>query len=168
MGKLDKFLRIIDLISEWTGKTVSLFIFLLALIVGYEVVSRYLFKSPTIWVHEVSAMLFGTFIIIGGAFTALKGGHVNMDLLYKSLSLRVRIFLDLLMFLVILAFLGAIIWKGGSTAWKSVKLLEHASTQWGPPIYPFKVMLPLGAILLLLQMIAKFIRDFRTLTTGKE
>jgi TRAP-type mannitol/chloroaromatic compound transport system permease small subunit len=168
MGKVDKFLRVIDSLSEWTGKAVSFFIFLLALIVGYEVVVRYLFKSPTLWVHETSAMFFGTFIIIGGAYTALKGGHVNMDLIHKALGTRARALLDILTFSLALAFLSALLWKGGATAWKSVKTLEHASTQWGPPIFQFRVMLPLGALLLLLQLIAKFIRDLRTLITGKE
>jgi TRAP-type mannitol/chloroaromatic compound transport system permease small subunit len=168
MEKLNTLLNTIDRLSEWTGKLVSFFIFLLALIVGYEVVARYVFKSPSIWVHEVSAMIFGTFIIIGGAYTALKGGHVNMDLVQKSLSPRIRLVLDLLTFFVALAFLGAIIWKGGIAAWKSVKILEHASTQWGPPLYPIRVMLPLGAALLLLQLFAKFFRDLRALINRKE
>jgi len=167
MGKLDKTLGFIDSLSEWTGKAVSFLLFLLTVIVGYEVVSRYVFQSPTIWVHEMSAMLFGTFIIIGGAYTAYRGGHVNMDLVYRAFSPRVRALLDMVTFLVALVFLWALLWKGGVTAWKSIKMVEHASTQWGPPIYPFRVMLPLGAFLLLLQLIAKFIRDCRTLITGK-
>jgi len=168
MGMVDKVLGLIDSISEWTGKTVSFGILLLALIVGYDVVVRYLFNSPTRWVPETSEMLFGTFIIIGGAYTALKNGHVNMDLLHKTLSLRVRTLLDVLTFFVALAFLGVLLWHGGKTALKSVMVLEHASTQWGPPIYPVRVMLPLGALLLILQLVAKFIRDLRTLFTGKE
>lgn len=168
MGIIDKCLHVIDAISEWTGKAVSFFIFLLALIVGYEVVARYVFKSPTLWVHEISVMLFGTFIIIGGAYTALKGGHVNMDLVHKALGTRTRALLDILTFTLTLVFLSALLWKGGGAAWKSVRTLEHASTQWAPPLYPFRVMLPLGAALLLLQSIAKLIRDFRTLITGKE
>jgi len=168
MRKLDKILNIIDQISEWSGKTVSFFICALALIVGYEVVARYIFKSPTLWVHETSAMMFGTFIIIGGAFTAYMGGHVNMDLVQNLLSTRIRALVNVLTFFIAFAFLSAIIWKGGVTAWKSVKMLEHASTQWGPPIYQFRVMLPLGAILLLLQLIAKLIRDIGVLISGKE
>jgi TRAP-type mannitol/chloroaromatic compound transport system permease small subunit len=168
MGMVDKLLHIIDSISEWTGKTVSFGILLLALIVGYEVAARYLFKSPTLWVHEVSVMFFGTFIIIGGAYTALKGMHVNMDLVHNALSPRIRALLDVLTFFIALPFLGVLLWVGGKSAWKSVMVLEHASTQWGPPIYPFRVMLPLGALLLLLQLVAKLIRDLRILFTKKE
>lgn len=168
MGMVDKLLCLIDSISEWTGKTVSFGIFLLALIVAYDVVVRYVFNSPTRWVPETSEMMFGTFIIIGGAYTALKNGHVNMDLLHKMFSLRVRTLIDVLTFFVALAFLGVLLWHGGRSALKSVMVLEHASTQWGPPIYPLRVMLPLGAFLLILQLVAKFIRDLQTLFTGKE
>lgn len=168
MGMVDKLLHIIDSISEWTGKTVSFGIFLLALIVGYEVAARYLFKSPTLWVHEVSVMFFGTFIIIGGAYTALTGMHVNMDLVHNALSPRIRALVDVLTFFIALPFLGVLLWVGGKSAWKSVMVLEHASTQWGPPIYPFRIMLPLGALLLLLQLVAKLIRDLRILFSRKE
>ena len=165
---LDQILNMIDKISEWTGKTVSFLIFFLALIVGFEVVARYVFGRPTLWAHELSVMMFGTFIIIGGAYTQFKGGHVNMDLVHRLLSTRARALLDMVTFFVALAFLVTLLWVGGKTAIKSVMELEHASTQWGPPIYPFRVMLPLGALLLILQLVAKFIRDLRTFVKGKE
>jgi len=165
---LDKILSVIDAISEWSGKIVSFLILLLALLIGYEVVVRYIFKSPTLWAHELSSMIFGTFIIIGGAFTALKNSHVNMDLVHRSLRTRSRALLDLLTFFIALAFMLTLLWFGGKSAIKSVMTLEHASTQWAPPLYPFRLMLPLGAFLLILQLIAKFIRNLRTLITGRE
>jgi TRAP-type mannitol/chloroaromatic compound transport system permease small subunit len=168
MGKLIKCLHIVDLVSDWSGKVVCYLILSLALIVGYEVVARYVFGRPTLWVHELSAMFFGTFIIIGGAYTALQRGHVNMDVIYGSLHPRIRALIDVITVFLAFIFVGVLVWKGWEAAWRSIKLLEHASTQWGPPLYPFRTMLPLGAFLLLLQVIAKFIRDIITLVTGKE
>ena len=168
MEKILKCLHIVDLVSGWSGRVVCYLIFFLALIVGYEVVARYAFKSPTLWVHELSAMFFGTFVLIGGAYTALKGGHVCMDVVYGSFSPRVRALLDVITFFIALAFVGVLVWKGWESAWRSIKLLEEASTQWGPPLYPFRTVLPVGAFLLLLQLVAKFIRDLIILITGKE
>jgi TRAP-type mannitol/chloroaromatic compound transport system permease small subunit len=167
-ASLEKCLRIIDSISDLTGKAVSFLIFSLALVVGFEVVARYVFSRPTVWVHELSAMFFGTFVIIGGAYTLGKGGHVNMDVVYGALGPRIRAFLDVVTAFVAFAFVVVLLWKGGIVAWRSVKVLEHASTQWGPPFYPFRVMLPLGALLLLLQLLAKFIRDLHILIKGKD
>jgi TRAP-type mannitol/chloroaromatic compound transport system permease small subunit len=168
MGQIFKCLRFIDLVSEWSGRAVSYLLFFLALIVGYDVVLRYVFNSPTRWAYELSVMFFGTFVLLGGAYTALKNGHVNMDVVYGLFSLRIRALLDVITFFVAFAFVGVLVWKGWETAWESIKILEEDSTLWGPPIYPFRTMLPLGAFLLLLQLIAKFIRDLITLITGKD
>ena len=168
MGGIFRYLHFIDLISDWVGRVVSYLIFFLALIIGYDVLARYLFNSPTRWAYELSIMFFGTFVLLGGAYSAVKGGHVNMDVVYNLFPRRVRALLDVITFFVALAFVGVLLWKGGATAWDSIKILETDSTLWGPPIYPFRTMLPLGAFLLLLQLIAKLIRDVITLITGKD
>ena len=168
MGTILKFLRIIDSVSDWSGRVVCYLILFLALIVGYEVVARYAFDSPTVWVNELSTMFFGTFIIMGGAYTAFKGGHVNMDVIYGSFRPRIKALIDVITIFLAFIFVGVLVWKGWEAAWRSIKLMEHASTQWGPPLYPFRIMLPLGAFLLFFQLIAKFIRDIITLATGKE
>ncbi len=160
----------IDWLSESVGKMAGLLIVALALIVSYDVVKRYFFGQPTVWAQEMSAMLFGTFIILGGAYTAKENKHVNMDIFYSRFSPRGRAVLDIITFFILtIPFLGILLWKGGEGAWRSLANLEHDSTQWGPPLYPFRIMLPLGAFLFLLQAIAKFIRDCRTLrSTGRK
>ena len=162
-----KVVEIIEKISEWTGKAVSFLITILALIVGFEVVARYVFNRPTEWGPELSAMIFGTFAVLGAAYTLRKNGHVNMDIIYLALPPRGRAFLDLCTSVLSFSFVGVLVWKGGESAWLSIKTLEHASTIWAPPIFPVKSMLPLGAFLLLLQLVAKFIRDLHTLKNGQ-
>ena len=169
METIMKGLRFVDSLSEWTGKGVSFLIFALAAIVGYEVVMRYGLNRPTVWVNDLSAMLFGTFIIIGGASTLRDNGHVNMDVIYGRFSPKNRAVLDLITFVILtLPFLGVMLWMGWGTAWKSLITLERDSTQWGPPIYPFRLMLPLGAFLILLQALAKFVRDLMIVIKGGE
>ena len=113
-------------------------------------------------------MLFGTFAVIGGAYTLWRGGHVSMDLLVLNLPVRVRAAIEIGTSLAAFSFLGVLMWKGGETALRSVRVLEHASTLWAPPIWPFKLMLPLGALLFFLQVIAKLIRDVFTLISGQK
>ena len=168
MRALKKVVRFIETISEWSGKSISFLIFFLSVIVCYEVVVRYVFQRPTLWCHELSTMLFGTFAAIGGAYTLWRGGHVSMDLLVLNLPVRVRAIIEICTSLVAFSFLGVLMWKGGETALRSVRVLEHASTLWAPPIWPFKLMLPLGALLFLMQVIAKLIRDVFTLISGQK
>jgi len=167
MERLKRILSLIDSMNEWIGKAFSYLVLILAVIVGYEIVMRYGFNRPTIWVNELSAMLFGTFMIIGGAFTARYNGHVGMDIVYGMLSVKKRAILDVISFFILFVpLLGVLVWKGGASAWKSVMILEHDSSQWGPPLYPIRIMLPLGALLFLLQASAKMVRDVIVLFGG--
>lgn len=154
-----KVIRGIDLINERTGKAASFLIPLLIAFETYEVLSRYAFGHPTIWISELSAMLFGAFILIGGGFTQYSGSHANMDIVYGMFSKRGKAILDLMTFFLFLAFVGVLLWMGWHMAWRSVVSLEHDSTEWAPPLYYFKLTLPLGALLLLLQGISKFLKD---------
>lgn len=156
--------RAIEGAGEGTGRAASYLILVLSLVVGYDVVMRVFFDRPTVWAQEMSAMLFGTFIILGGAATARTEGHVNMDILYNRFSVRGKAILDVVtFFLLTVPFLGVLVWKGGASAWSSILSLEHDSSQWGPPLYPFRTMLPLGALLFLLQATVKMCRDVLTI-----
>lgn len=161
---LNRFLAIIDRSSEIVGKLAGYLIIVLAFSVGYDVVMRYLFSRPTVWGQEFSTMVFGTFIILGGAYTLKAGSHVNMDIIHNRLPKKGKAVVDVItFFLLTFPFLGVLIWKGGESAFKSWVNLEHDSTQWGPPLYPFRSMLPVGAFLFFMQAVAKLIRDLKVL-----
>jgi TRAP-type mannitol/chloroaromatic compound transport system permease small subunit len=156
----------IDAINDRVGKTASFLMPLLIIFESYEVISRYVFGRPTIWISELSAMLFGAFIMLGGGYTLYRGAHANMDIVYAALPKRGKALLDLITFSLFLAFVGVLFWQGWQMAWRSVLMLEHDSTEWAPPLYYFKMTLPIGAGLLLLQGIAKFLKDIIILVKG--
>ncbi len=113
---MKKALRFIDRINEYTGKAVSFLLLFLIAIVTYEVIARYVFKSPTIWVHELSAMLFGAYIVLAGGYIHYLKAHVAMDIFYNRLSVRKKALLDVITFVFIFMFCLALIWKGGQRA----------------------------------------------------
>ncbi len=156
-------LHFVDNISKWTGRVTSYLIVALTFLICFEVVARYLLNRPTIWVHETSAMLMGAYIIFGGAYTLYTGGHVNMDVAYGHLLPKNKALIDVITFWLFLLFCGALLWMGGDSAWRALRSLEHSGSIWNPPIYPFKLILPVGVFLLLLQGLAKFVRDAITL-----
>lgn len=165
---MSRVLHFIDLLSEWIGKASAFLVLALSFVIGYEVVARYLFNRPTIWAHELSAMVFGAYIVLGGAYLLSAGRHVNMDLIYGIFSPRKRALIDIITFWFFAIFCVALVWKGGDTAWHSISIREQARTTWSPPLYPIRLVLPIGAFLLLLQGVAKFIRDAITLAKGGE
>jgi len=75
---LNRFIAIVNSISEYSGKLVSYFIVLITLFIIYEIVARDILAKPQIWVHELSCFLFGAMFLLGGASTLLHGKHVNV------------------------------------------------------------------------------------------
>jgi TRAP-type mannitol/chloroaromatic compound transport system permease small subunit len=53
-------------------------------------------------------------------------------------------------------------------AWLSVSSGEYSQSTWGPPVWPVRLTIPLGALLILLQGVTKYIRVIITVVTGKE
>lgn len=104
--------------------------------------------------------------MLGGAYTLLHGSHVKMDVLYVRLSTRGRAILDIVTFAVFLFFVVILIWKSGHMAVKSFEIMEKTESAWGPIIWPARITITVGAFLLLLQGMAKFIRDIITATGG--
>ena len=66
------------------------------------------------------------------------------------------------------AFIGVLLYQSIILTVDSWVLKQHSESPWMPPIYPIITTIPIAALLLLLQGMAKLIRDFRLAITGKE
>ena len=155
----------INALNEKIGYFTSFLIIPLVLTVAYEVVMRYLFNAPTVWVFEATTLIYGTHFMIGIAYTHKNDGHVCIDVFESRLPFKPRTVLRLLVNLALfmptigLLSIWAVIYAADS--WRN---WEHASTSWAPPLYPFKTLMAIGFILLLLQGVAKAIHDYHSLT----
>ena len=159
MASLKSFLKYIDIISEWSGKCVAFIIWPAIVIVVWEVVSRYVFNHPTIWAHGISQRIFAFYYILSGAYVTYHNAHVNVDMISTRFPAKIRVIVCLIAFLCLLAFCGVMLWKGIDFAWTSVRQLEPDETPWRAPLYPVKLIVPVGAFLILIQGFASFIRD---------
>jgi TRAP-type mannitol/chloroaromatic compound transport system permease small subunit len=165
---MKKFLKVIDRMNEMIGKAISFLILVLVSVIVYEIFVRYIFNSPTIWANEISQMVYGAYVILLGGYLQQRDGHVNVDILYSRFKPRTRAIINLFTWLLFFAFCGVILLKGGEMAWDSFLYRETDPTVFAPPIYPLKMLIPLGALLLLLQGLVKYIGDIKVAITGKE
>ena len=165
---MKKFFKFIDRMNELIGKAISYLILVLVGVIVYEIFVRYILNSPTIWAHEISQMVYGAYVILLGGYLQQRNGHVNVDILYQRFKPRTRAIINLFTWLLFFAFCGVILVKGGEMAWDSFLYRETDSTVFAPPIYPLKMLIPLGALLLLLQGLVKYIGDIKVAITGKE
>jgi TRAP-type mannitol/chloroaromatic compound transport system permease small subunit len=168
MHFLKRFISAVDFINDGIGRAVSFLAYPMIAVLVWEVFMRYLFNRPTIWAHELSALCYAVFFLLGGAYTLRWKAHINVDVLYVRLSPRSRAMLDLVTWLLFYFFCGVLLWQGSQAAWKSFMRLERASTVWEPYIWPVKFCIPLAALLMLLQGFTKTISDLYLAFTGRE
>lgn len=165
---MQKFLLTIDKISTWIGQAFAWLIVALTVLISWEVFSRKFFDAPHAWTFDVQIMFYGTLFMMAGAYTLSKDGHVRGDVLYSFFSPRTQALFDLVLF--ILFFIPGVIalaYAGYTYAAESWVIREHSSIMAdGPPIYPFKAVIPLAGTILLIQGIVEIIRCVICLKEG--
>lgn len=151
--------RTIDWISDKSGLFIAFWTINTVLFYFFEVVMRYVFNMPTIWVHESSFLLFGMQYLLAGAYAMLYGAHVRVDIIYNMLPERGRVGMDI--FTSVFFFVFALALAG--TSWRffadSYQMGETTVETWGIQYWPVKGMMFLGAALILLAGISKLLKD---------
>jgi TRAP-type mannitol/chloroaromatic compound transport system permease small subunit len=153
--------RALDWLSEQSGVFVALWTVNAVCAYFFEVVSRYLFNAPTIWVHQASFLMFGMQYLLAGAFAYLHGDHVRVDVLYVKLPKRGQagadVFTSIFFFICALALLGS--------SWRffidAVGMFEVTEETWRVQLYPVKGTMVLGAVLLALAGLSKLLKDLQ-------
>ena len=167
MKILAKFLSYIDKTNEVIGKALYPLLILICVVVLIEIFSRSVFVKPTLWSFETTQFLFAICILLAGGHIHRENGHIGVDILYSKFSTRGKAIIDILTFPFFLLFIGSMVYFGIQFGCDSLLKLETTGSAWDPPVYPIKIMVPLGAILLFLQGLAKFIRDITLVCGGK-
>ena len=157
---MQKLLLSVDKFSTFVGQAFSWLIVSLTLLISWEVFSRYVMEHPHAWAFDVMIMMYGTLFMMAGAYTLSKNGHVRGDVLYGFFPPRLQAALDLILYvLFFIPGVVALVWAGYRYAGESWAINEHSNiTADGPPIYPFKTIIPIAGAVLLLQGIVEIIR----------
>lgn len=162
-------LRVIDAISDYTGRTIRWLCVVLILVLVFEVTGRHVFNSPTQWVHQTSLMMSGAIVVMGWAYTHRHHGHVRVDILYSRFPPRVKaltdVILDILVFFPLLAALTYAAWNKMWYSWEFHEVMTE--TYWYPPVAPNRTVVFIGIALLAIQGTVNFIRDFYRLIWNK-
>ena len=153
--------RAIDRFALWCGRAVSWLIVPMVLSLVYEVVARYFFNLPTVWAYDMTFILYGTFFMLGSAYTLMKKGHIRTDSLYAAWSPRRQGLTDAICYLVF--FFPSIVvftWLGWEFFWKSFEQGERFVTSpWMASAWPLKFMIPLAGALLVIQGVSEVLKS---------
>ena len=153
--------RIIDRFTDVTGYWVAWLNLPLVVAVAYEVIARYFFHAPTLWSFDVTYMLYGTIFMLGAAYALHKGAHIRTDFFYEKWSVKTKGMVDSISYIVFffpsLIMLFAASW---SEAWYAYTIHETSEqTPWRPILWPYKSVVPLTCVLLMIQGVSETIKS---------
>jgi TRAP-type mannitol/chloroaromatic compound transport system permease small subunit len=166
---MQKLFLFVDKVSTKVGHAFSWLILVLTIMISWEVFSRYVLDHPHPWAFDAMIMMYGAMFMMAGAYTLSKNGHVRGDVLYGFFPPRLQAGLDLALY--ILFFIPGVValaWAGYTYAAESWAIKEISNiTSDGPPVYPFKTIIPLAGAMLLVQGVVEILRCIVCLQKGE-
>jgi len=167
---LIKTVRVIDRFTDTTGVWIAWLNVPLVGAVAWEVIARYVFNAPTIWSFDVTYMLYGTIFMLGSAYALHKGAHIRTDFFYQEWSVKTRGMVDSISYIVFFfPSLIMLLVASGNEAWYAWTIGEMSEqTPWRPILWPYKAVVPLTCIFLLIQGVSELIKIFYAARTGIE
>ena len=167
---LVKTVRAIDKFTDVTGTWVAWLNVPLVAAVSYEVFARYIFHAPTIWSYDITYMLYGTIFMLGAAYALHKGAHIRTDFFFEKWSIRTKGVIDSVAYLVFFfPALLVFLWVSWGEGWYAFSIGEVSEqTPWRPILWPYKMVVPLAVLLLLIQGVSETIKSVWAARTGIE
>ncbi|MFO7856646.1 MAG: TRAP transporter small permease subunit [Paracoccaceae bacterium] len=161
------FVRTVDGLNGFVGRTVALGLLGLIALVVWEVFLRYGLNAPTTWGNELITYLFAAYILLGGGYTLLHRDHVAMDIVYSNMSPRRQATADVLTAFFVIIYCAVLLQQTSIMTYEALERGQTANSDWGPPLFPVYLAMPIGAALILLQAVAKLVRDLHMAITGR-
>jgi len=150
-----------DKIVKYSGYLASALFISIGFIVSYEVIMRYLFNSPTIWVNEVSRFLqiWATYLALTYSFH--KRDFIRITVIYDRLNETGKKILDFISFIFIIIFSCFVVYYGWLIAYDSLKVGRTSSTILDVPSFLTELAIPLCFAFLVMRVILEAIRYIR-------
>jgi len=168
LSDTDKEITLFDRLIEKAGHLCAWLVLVAMLISVYEVVARYLFNSPTIWVHETTIFLVASIFALGGPYALARNRHIQINILHDFLPANKRKWLKLLNLVIGIGFCIAI----GYAAWVLSYHATHTPTgawhlqtsgsSWDSPLPAFtKLIILLSIGIMAVQLLVRLGAFFR-------
>jgi TRAP-type mannitol/chloroaromatic compound transport system permease small subunit len=149
----------IDALNERIGKAAVWLVLIVVLISAGNAVMRYTINYSSNAFLEIQWYLFGLIFMSCSGFTLLRNEHVRIDLIASRFSKRTQTWIDIfgmLFFLMPMAIaIMALSWPVFVNALESGEMSNSAG---GLIIWPARLMVPAGFLLLILQAFSELIK----------
>jgi TRAP-type mannitol/chloroaromatic compound transport system permease small subunit len=152
------YVRAVDRMNRKIGRAVMYMIFVMVGVLFYSSISKAL-GIPSLWTLDIAQFLMMAYFILGGAYALQLGGHVRMDLLYGNWSDKTKARVDAVTILFLIFYLSVLLIGSISSTIYSIQYAERGFGPWRPLMWPIKVIMSTGILLVLIQAIAEFFKD---------
>ncbi len=159
VNRLERMLGFAAKISGWLGEYAALAMVLL-IIVG--VTFRYVLRLPLAFDAEYTGYLLVMVCFIGAAYALRAGSHVRVDIIVRLLPKKVHAWVQVVTDIISIGCIGLLLWYVWEMAYSNLIRGVIAMTPTETPLGPIQMMLPLGALLLIFQLLIEFAKSLRT------
>ncbi|UES54614.1 TRAP transporter small permease subunit [Roseibium aggregatum] len=182
------YICIVDGFNRGLGKIIMWGVFVMAAILLWSSISKTFF-NPSLWTLEVAQFAMVAYYILGGPYSIQLGSNVRMDLFYAEWSAKKKAWFDAFTVLLLMFYLGVLLYGalnstayslgyfgkdslsfwwdlfvsfitgGPDAAAEKLGYIERSPTAWRPYLWPVKLVMIIGFVLMLLQAVSEFIKD---------
>ena len=152
------YVKFVEAVNYRVGRIVMYGIFVMVGVLLWSSISKTFFL-PSLWTLEVAQFAMVAYYILGGAYSIQLGSNVRMDLFYSNWSDRKKSWFDAITVLFLIFFLGVLLYGGYDSTEYAFKYNERSATAWRPYMWPIKVIMCTGILLMLLQATCELIKD---------
>jgi len=153
-----RYVAVVEAINYRVGRVAMYLIFAMIGILLWSSISKTFFL-PSLWTLELAQFAMVAYYLLGGPYSLQMGSNVRMDLLYERWSPRTKAAVDAVTVLFLVFFLGVFLYGGIESTAYSLEYGERSPTAWRPYLWPIKVTICVGAVLMILQALAELVRD---------
>jgi len=158
IGAIRSYVRIVEKINRFIGRFAMYLIFAMVAVLLWSSVSKTFFL-PSLWTLEMAQFGMVAYYILGGPYSIQLGSNVRMDLFYGEWSVKKKAWVDAFTIFFLILFLAVLLYGGIESTQYSLKYNERSPTAWRPYMWPIKIVICFGLVLMLLQSIAEFFKD---------
>lgn len=155
----------LDVLILKIGSLLSIIFLISACIIIFEIVARYMFDSPTYWVHETTTLLCAICFLYAGSYCLACNRHIRIGLFYDAVSDKFRRYLDIFIAFLGLLYMALLSWAAFDVAYKALFAPwgdfrpETSGSAWDPALPAIvKTFLLMVVVLMLIQFALKLLR----------
>ena len=157
-GFLKQYVRFVEAVNYRIGRIVMYGIFIMVGILLWSSISKTFFL-PSLWTLEMAQFAMVTYYILGGPYSLQLGSNVRMDLFYSPWSTRKKAMFDAVTVFFLFFYLGVLLYGAIDSTQYAVQYGERSYSAWRPYMWPIKVIMCVGFVLMLLQSTCELIKD---------